>query len=171
VSHAKNKVEWCLRKGESEMSEEGKHRGIIQVNPDKVRALEHIKKAEHNLEAAISFHKNGFSDWSASALFYSMYQSFLAIAIKFGYESGNQECTFALMHYLVEEKKIDFDIELIEQVATLDVQKDEEKSTSLEIREKYQYGTGLSIEENLYQELLLIAKKVLSKAKTIIEGN
>mgnify|MGYP001574373686 FL=1 len=169
MSHAKNKVIWCLNKAKKELKEEGKHRGLIQVEPNKVKALEHIKKAEHNLEGAINFHKIGFSDWSASAFFYSMYQSFLAIAIKSGYESGNQECTFALMHYLIEEKKIDIDKELIDKVATLDVQKEEEKSTSVEIREKYQYGTGLSIEENLYQELLLIAKKVLSKAKTIVE--
>ena len=168
MSHAKNKVIWCLNKAKKEVKEKGKHRGIIQIEPNKVRDLEHIKKAEHNLEGAINFHKNGFSDWSASAFFYSIYQSFLAIAIKWGYESGNQECTFALMHYLIEEKKIDLDKELIDKVATLDVQK-EEKSTSVEIREKYQYGTGLSIEENLYQELFLIAKKVLSKAKTIVE--
>ena len=73
------------------------------------------------------------------------------------------------MHYLIEEKKIDLEKELIDKVTTLDVQKEEEKSTSVEIREKYQYGTSLSIKENLYQELLSIAKKVLSKAKTIVE--
>ena len=50
MSHAKNKVSWCLNKAKKELKEEGEHRGLVQVEPNKVRALEHIKKAEHNLE-------------------------------------------------------------------------------------------------------------------------
>ncbi len=30
----KAKVEWCLRKAEKEMKEEGKHRGLVKIAPD-----------------------------------------------------------------------------------------------------------------------------------------
>ncbi len=169
MSHAKNKVNWCLNKAEKELKEAGKHRGLVQVEPNKAKAMEHIKKAEHNLKGAINFHSTGFSDWSASAFFYSMYQCLLAISIKFGYESGNQECTFALIHSLIEDGKICLEKELIDRIALLDSQKDKENSTSIEIRENYQYGTKLSIEEKLYEELLALSQKVLSRAKEIIE--
>jgi len=169
MSHAKNKVSWCLNKAKKELEEGGKHRGLVQAEPDKEKALEHIKKAEHNLKGAINFNNTGFSDWSASAFFYSMYQCLLAISAKFGYESGNQECTFALIHSLIEDGKIDFEKELIDKLALLDAQKDKEKSTSIDIREDYQYGTKLSLEEKLYEELLALSQKVLSKTKEIIE--
>ena len=113
----------------------------------------------------------GYSDWSASAFFYSMYQCLLAIAVKFGYESGNQECTFALMYSLIEDKKIDFDKMLLDKMVLLDITKDnKENSTSIKIREEYQYGTKLSLEENLYKELLELSQKILSKTKEIISG-
>jgi len=169
MSHAKNKLDWCLKKAEKEMKEKGKHRGIAIVKPDKNLALEHISKAEHDLKGAIEFAKIGFSDWSASAFFYSMYQCFLAIAAKLGYESGNQECTFALIASLIEDKKIDLDIKLLERVSSLEFQKQKEASTSTEIREKFQYGTKLSINEELYNELLELSQKILSKTKVIIE--
>jgi len=50
MSHAKNKLDWCLKKAEKELKEHGKHRGLVIIKPDKKQALEHIKKAEHNLK-------------------------------------------------------------------------------------------------------------------------
>ncbi len=169
MSHAKNKVDWCIKKAEKELREGNTHRGLVQVNVDKQQILRHIAKAEHDLRAGIEFAKIGFSDWSASAFFYSMYQSFLAIVAKFGYESGNQECTFALMHSLVEDKKIGFDKSLLEKVASLDIQ-DKIETTSVKVREKYQYGTELSIADNLYEELLNLARNILSETKEIVES-
>jgi|SRR3989338_5883686 len=166
MSHAKNKLDWCLRKGEKEMKEEGKHRGLILIAPDKKRALDHINKAEHNLKGAIEFYKLGYSDWSASAFFYSNYQCFLAIASKFGYSSGNQECTFALIETLIEENKISFDKKLLEKVASIEVPREE--STSVEIREEYQYGIKTSINEDLYNELLELSREILLQTKLII---
>lgn len=167
MSHAKNKVDWCLKKAEREMKEQGKHRGLIMVPIDKKKAMEHIRKAEHNFKGAIDFAKMGYSDWSASAFFYSIYQCFLAIAAKFGYESGNQECTFALIGCLIADERIKLDSKLLDKVTLLETPK--ESSTSVEIREEYQYGTKLSINENLYKELLELSQKILSQAKIIIE--
>ncbi|MEK6898767.1 MAG: HEPN domain-containing protein [Nanoarchaeota archaeon] len=167
MNNTEKRLAWCLEKAQKELALGKKHRGLIKITPDKQKALEHIKKAEHNLKAAIHFAKTEYSDWSASAFFYSIYQSLLAIAIKFGYDSRNQECTFALINSLIENKQIPLNKELIEKVALLDSTKDE--LTTMQIREHYQYGTKLSIEENLEEELLEITKEILSKAKVIIE--
>ncbi|MBL7147859.1 MAG: HEPN domain-containing protein [Nanoarchaeota archaeon] len=169
MSHAKNKVDWCLKKAEGELKESEEHRGLVKINPDVEEARRHIEKAEHYLNATDLLKKENFSDISASTVFYSMYHCLLAIAAKFGYESGNQECTFALIHNLIEEGKMDFEKELLDKIAlSLDVEKSKEK-TSIKIREQYQYGTDLSLEENLYKELFELAKKVILKTKEIIE--
>lgn len=46
MSHAKNKVEWCLRKAEKELAEGKKHRGLIKVEPSLEKSKDHISKAE-----------------------------------------------------------------------------------------------------------------------------
>lgn len=162
----KKKVEWCLKKAEKELKETGKHRGLVLINPNLKEAREHIKKAEHYLEAAL-FLKEKFSDISASAIFYSAYHSLLAILSKFGYESKNQECTFALIYFLIDENKIDLDKPIIDKLSLLSNKDD--KESVIEIREKYQYGTDLSMKEELYNETLEISKKILGKVKKILE--
>lgn len=123
MSHAKNKVDWCLKKAERELEKLGKHRGLVKIKQNIEKAREYIKKAEHYLRATDYLKRGNFSDISASTVFYSMYHCLLAIAIKFGYESGNQECTFALIHNLIEDNRIDFEKELLDKIASLDVEK------------------------------------------------
>ena len=168
MSHAKNKVDWCLKKAERELEKDGKHRGLLKIKSSVEEARKHIEKAEHYLKATDYLKKGDFSDISASTIFYSMYHCLLAIAIKFGYESRNQECTFALISSLIEDNKIDFERELLDKIASLDVGKNREK-TSVELREQYQYGTSLSIRDNIYKELFELAKEIISKTKIIIE--
>ena len=167
MTHSKNKIEWCLKKAEKELKEKGKHRGLIKIKPDLNKANEFIAKAEHYLKATDYLKKGNFADISASTVFYSMYSCLLAIISKFGYESGNQECTFALIFHLIEEGKIDFDKNLLEKIASLENNKDKEGIK--DIRERYQYGTSLSLKDNLYKELFELAQKVISKTKEIIE--
>ena len=167
MSHAKNKVKWCLRKAERELKESKVHKGLIKVNSNIEKSREHIKKAEHYLSATLYLKKGNFSDISASTIFYAAYHCLLAIAAKFGYESRNQECTFALINSLIEDKKINFDKELLHKISSLDV-KDKEQTT-IEIREQYQYGTNLTLKDDLYNELLELAKKVIARTKEIIE--
>lgn len=168
MSHSKNKLSWCLKKAEKELSESGKHRGLIMVKPSKEKAEEYLAKSEHYLKATDYLKKGNYSDISTSTVFYSMYHCLLAIAAKFGYESGNQECTFALISSLIEDKKIDFSQSLLDKIALMK-EKDNEK-TSLNIREQYQYGTSLSLEdEKLYTYLYSLAQEVLSVTRTIIE--
>ncbi|MCX6707870.1 MAG: HEPN domain-containing protein [Candidatus Woesearchaeota archaeon] len=169
MSHAKNKVEWCFKKAEKEMGESGRHRGLLKIKQDKDRAKSHVIKAEHNLKLMIHLKKDDFSDWCGPAAFYSVYHSLLAILSKFGYESRNQECTFAVIYSLIEDKKIDLDKSMIEKVAALDVKESGSAATITNIREQYQYGTKLSLEDKIYEELLGIVKKILGKTKEIIE--
>lgn len=169
MSHAKNKVEWCIRKAEKELKESEKHRGLVKVKPDKTKAKDHITKAEHYLKATEYLKRGNFSDISASTVFYSMYHCLLAIAAKFGYESGNQECTFALICSFIEENGIDLKQETLDKIASLEIKDAAEKKTTLEIREQYQYGTALSIKDDLYTELIKLAKETLTKTKKIIE--
>jgi len=97
-----------------------------------------------------------------------MYHSLLAIALKLGYESRNQECTFAFMYSLIEDNKIDFEKELMDKITTLDPEEAQEK-TSVKIREQFQYGTEMSMEDDTYKELFELAKGVIEKAREIIK--
>ena len=96
MSQASNKVKWCLNKAKKELAEIGMHRGLVEQEQDyKVAAL-HLAKARHNLNAALFFEKNNYSDWSASAFFYCMYLCLLAILCRFGYrikKSGMHYCS------------------------------------------------------------------------------
>ncbi|MBU0762795.1 MAG: hypothetical protein KKD39_07185 [Candidatus Altiarchaeota archaeon] len=169
MPHSKNKVEWCLKKAKKEIKEGKLHRGLREITPDKKIMSAHIQKAEHNLKAVSRFKEIGYSDWSASAAFYSIYHSLLAIANKFGFESRNQECTFALIYHLIEEGKIPLDKRLIEGIRALDPEKAHEKPTVIEVREVEQYGVATILENETYNRLLNTAKTILDKTKTIIE--
>lgn len=167
MSHAENKVEWCLKKAAGELKETGKHRGLVSVKPNLAKAKDFVLKAEHYLKATEYLKKGNFSDISASTVFYSMYSCLQAVAEKLGYEGRNQDCTFALIRMLIEERKIEFDVNVLDKISSLEVKSDDEKTTT-KIRERYQYGTELSIKEDIYAELLDLAKEVITKTKEIL---
>ena len=110
MSQASKHVKWCIAKANKEVQEakelgkSPKHRGLLEIKPDIEEARKHIAKAEHNLKAINNFKTTGFSDWSITAGFYSIYHCFLAMAYKFGYESRNQTCTIALIEWLKEKR-------------------------------------------------------------------
>ncbi|HLD86967.1 MAG TPA: HEPN domain-containing protein [Candidatus Nanoarchaeia archaeon] len=166
MSHAANKVDWCLKKAEKEMRDFGAHRGLVKAKPDPDKALDHISKAEHYLRATEYLRKGGFSDISASTAFYCMYHCLLAIASRHGYESRNQECTFALVRSLIEENKIGLTKEMLDKISSIDVSKQEELTT-VHLRELYQYGTQLSMEDATYSRILTLAKEVLDSTRPI----
>ncbi len=169
MSHADNKVEWCLRKAEKELKTGDEHRGLVKIRPDVELARAHVKKAEHNLKAISDFKRIGYSDWSASAAFYAVYHCFLAIAARSGYESRNQECTFALIRSLIDNKEIDLDVSLVDQVGELDAEGKHESVTVVDVRESEQYGVKLSLEDETFERLLKLAKVVLEKTKEIMQ--
>jgi uncharacterized protein (UPF0332 family) len=169
MTHAKNKVEWCEKKAQKELKETGTHRGLLKIRPDIQKAKAHIKKAEHYLQATTYLKKGDFSDISATTVFYCMYHCLLSICVKFGYDSRNQECTFALIESLIEDGKIDFDKDIIEKIASITPKEPTEKKV-VKIREKYQYDITLSIGNDLYNELVDLAKEVLDKTRSVVMG-
>ncbi len=156
-----------MDKAQKELKEGKKHRGLLQVNPDEKIARDHLAKAEHNLKVTLYLHDGGYTDWCSSSLFYTIYHCFLAVLVKFGYESRNQECTFALIENLIEEKKISFDIDDIREISSLD--NEEHEDTAINIREKYQYSPKITLGNTAYNKLLNLAKKILAQTKEIME--
>ena len=159
-----------MKKAEKEIKETGIHRGLLKIEPDIELAKKHIIKAEHNLKAIMDFKNMGYSDWSASASFYTIYHSLLSILAKKGYDSRNQECTFALIYQLINTGEIDLDINLIKEVHLENLNQKHESVTIIELRELEQYGVSVSLEEDLYEKILKTSKEILDVAKEIVES-
>lgn len=168
MSHASNKVKWCLNKAKRELEESELHRGLVRIDESVESAERHITKAEHNLKAALYLDKGGFSDWSVSAFFYVIYHCFLAILRKFGYESRNQECTIATIEMLKEERKIDIDEKFID---ALKISKVEElhESNIIKVREDFQYGVELEFREREeFNDMIELCKEIIDKTNKLI---
>jgi uncharacterized protein (UPF0332 family) len=174
MSQASNCVEWCLKKANKEIEEckklgkRLKHRGLLKANPDINEAKKHLAKAEHNLKAITRFKEIGFSDWSMSAGFYCIYHCFLAIAAKFGYESGNQTCTISLIKQLKEENKINLDEKLIELLEYEEMEEIKDNKI-IDMREDYTYGVEISVkDEKRINDLVKTCKDMIDVTKVII---
>jgi uncharacterized protein (UPF0332 family) len=174
MSQASKQVDWCLRKAEKEIEEckklgkRQKHRGLLKISPNREEAGEHLKKSEENLSFATSLDSEKHGYKIIESIFYCMYHSFLAIAAKFGYESGNQTCTIALVEYLKEVNKIDLDQKLIEMMKYKDKQKDQEHLSIIEMREDYTYSAKISVEKERLEKLIEICKELVHITKDIV---
>ena len=177
MSQTSKQVEWCLRKAEKEIEEckklgkRAKHRGLLKVETNLEEAKNHIKKAEENLNVVTSFDKNNFGFIVISSLFYSMYHCFLAIAAKFGYESGNQTCTIALIEHLIEEKKINLDSKFVDIMKYKDEQTNQQYPSIIDMREDYTYSAKVSVEKEKIEELITLCQELLEKTKEIVYDN
>ena len=168
MSEAENKVEWCLKKAERELKESDLHRGLVKVESNIELAEKHVTKAEHNLKASLYFEKGGFSDWSASAFFYTIYHCFLAILVKFGYETRNQECALAAIEMLNEQGKIKIDKKFIDTLKITKIEEMQEDSL-IRLRENLQYGVELKFkEQEEFERLTEMCKEIISKTREII---
>jgi len=155
MGQAENKLKWCIKKAEKEGE---KHRGIKKVKPDIGKASKHIEKAVHNLSAMQYLIRGGYADWAVNAGFYTMYHCLLAVLAKNGYESRNQECTFAAIQVLIEEKKSDISLAQLKRISSFD----EESEEIVKLREEFQYGTGTMMDS-------AIVKKLVDEAKEFVE--
>lgn len=173
-SQATKQVDWCLRKAEKEIEEckrlnkRPKHRGLLQVEPNVEEARKHIEKAEHVLHATDYLMKGKFSDVSTGTLFYAMYHCFLAIAAKFGYESGNQTCTISLIEWLKEQGKIDIDSRYIEFFKYEEVDADARVESVIEMREELTYGTDMEANKRTLVQLMEECKALIAQTKAIV---
>jgi uncharacterized protein (UPF0332 family) len=162
MTHAENKVQWCLNKATKEGR---KHRGLRKVKPDLHQVDDHMKKAEHDLEAMEHLVRGGFHDWAISAAFYAHYHCLLATLQKFGYESRNQECTFAAIELLIEQGKIRMSKDELLKIYAANM----EDTAILGLRERFQYGTETLMEESKIQEILEQTKRFIERTKVVLQ--
>ncbi|MFH1668528.1 MAG: HEPN domain-containing protein [Candidatus Woesearchaeota archaeon] len=129
-------LEWCLKDGKR----------LVKVRPDTGLAQKHIKKSEHNFGVLQDLENMKRYDWALNVGFYAIYHCFLALLAKHGYESRNQSCTITVLLALIDEKKLEFDKDLVLQFDTLDPGKDAADPTVRESRETSTYGVETSID-------------------------
>ncbi len=176
MSQASKQVEWCLGKAKRELDEckrldkRPKHRGLVKSEPNMREAENHLKKAEENLKFATSLDADKYGYKIVGGVFYCIYQCFLAIATKFGYESGNQTCTISLIEYLKEENKIDLDEKFIEMMKYKDDQKGERYLSIIDMREDYTYSAKISVEKEIIMSLIISCQELMEKTNRIVYG-
>ena len=141
------KVEWCLTKAS---------KGLKKVEPNVRAAKKHIITARESLQACNFMEKSNFSKWCASTIFYCVYHCFLAVLAKEGYDTENQDCTFAFIATLIEKGKYPFEMEDLEKIMSYD---DEEGLRGF--RERFQYGTEGVVPQVLLEEMKSLAGKIL----------
>jgi len=130
-----------------------------------------MRKALRNFEAMSVFHDTGFSDWSASASFYTLYHGLLALLVKHGYESRNQSCTFAMIENLIIREKIT-ELTTIDvlQIFDKDITEDiEHSATILDVRERMQYSTETQLREEEFVHLKEQTSILLGKIRREVE--
>ncbi|MBU2637872.1 MAG: HEPN domain-containing protein [Nanoarchaeota archaeon] len=161
MGKVENKFQWCLKKGETG----DKHKGLKKIKPDYAEAEKQIKKAESDLGTMQFLHKGGRTDWVASAAFYAMYHSLLAILFWLGYESRNQECTITVIEKLILDKAITLEPKYIAMIRSLLEGAEDAKS----IREEMQYGSKTSMESARCRKAMENAMEFVDRVKEVIE--
>ena len=167
MPQALNKLKWCLNKAKKELKTGKKHRGLVERTPSKEIAYKHLAKAEHNLEVMFYLQKGGFEDWSVSAGFYCLYHCMLALLVKYGYESRNQECTIAVVEHLINEKRISLDIKFVDALKEYNTDKHHE-TTIIELRELFQYGLDMKVDLTNLKRLAALCKELIDAVKEIL---
>ncbi len=153
-------LKWCLNDPKR----------LIKTKPNMELARRHIKKSERNYKVAQTLETLKFFDWALNVGFYSIYHCFLAILAKHGYESRNQACTITVMLALIDEKKIELDMDLVTQFDTLDVEKSLTNPTIRESREVSTYGVETSINLKELKRVKELIIKVQRETIKIVEG-
>jgi uncharacterized protein (UPF0332 family) len=164
--NTKDKLKECFKEGERVE----RHKGLRRIEPSQEIIDGHIKKAIHNFNAMDIFKNVGYSDWSTSASFYSLYHLLLALISKNGFESRNQSCTFALVENMIELEEISITKEELKEIFDKDITEDLEHSTKiLDIRENMQYSIKTEFKEQEFLSLKERTKVLFDKLRRDIE--
>ena len=161
MGRVEDAFEWCLKKGERDT----KHKGLKKIEKNFEESERQIKKAESDLETMQYLYDGNKTDWVASAIFYAMYHSLLAVLYKIGYESRNQECTIIVIEKLMKDKIISLEQEYIDMIRSLQESVENAKS----VREEMQYGSETSMEEERCKIFMDNAKKFVDRIKEVLE--
>ncbi len=140
----------------------------MKTELDVDKAKEHIEKAEHDFKVLKFNEEQGYHDWAVNIGFYVIYHCFLAIASKFGYESGNQTCTISLVEWLKEEGKIDLDSKFIKMFRYGGDAEKGDVNKVIEMREKYTYGVKISVDVTKMEELMKNCREMMDVTKGIV---
>lgn len=165
----KDKLKKCIDEGEKGGE---RHKGLKKVQEDVEKSQGHLNKAIKNFNAMLEFNNLGYSDWSASAAFYTLYQGLLAILSIKGYESRNQSCTFALIEDMINKGEIKYiKIEDLKEIFDKKVNEDLEHSEKiLDIREEMQYSTRTDLGEEEFKHLKQKTKEIFDKIRLELEN-
>jgi len=161
MGKVEDKFQWCLKKGEAG----NKHKGLKKIKPDYSEAERQIKKAESDLGTMQFLYEGGRTDWVASAAFYSMYHSLLAILYRLGYESRNQECSINVIEKLILDKTISLEQKYITMIRSLQEGAEDAKS----IREEMQYGSKTAMEGARCKKVMDNAREFVDRVKEVLE--
>jgi uncharacterized protein (UPF0332 family) len=141
------KVEWCITKAT---------KGLKIIEPDINMALRHIQTAKDNIRACNFVAESEFSKWSIPMIFYSVYHCFLAILSKEGYESENQDCTFAVLATMIEQNVFPLEMEKLQTIMSYDVE-----GGLRGFRERFQYGVEGAVDKTLLNEMKEMALHII----------
>lgn len=155
MSQIDNHLNWCLKD----------EKRLVKTKPDLGLAQKHLKKSEYNYGVVQTLEKLKIYDWALNIGFYSIYHCFLAILSKYGYESKNQSCTVTVLISLIDQKKLNFNKDLVLQFDTLGVEKDITIPTVRRDREVLTYGVETSID---LQQLKRIKELVVNVQRETI---
>ena len=130
-----NHLKWCLKDPTR----------LKEAKPDNDLAQKHLEKSEYNTNVMELLEQSKKYDWALNVGFYAIYHCFLGILAKYGYESKNQSCSITALLKLIEDKKLEFDKDLILQFDTLDVDKEAVSPTVRESRELSTYNVKTEV--------------------------
>ena len=160
MAQIRNHLKWCLKDPDR----------LKEVKPDNSLAQKHLEKSEYNAEVMKLLETSKKYDWALNAGFYAIYHCFLAILAKYGYESKNQSCTVTVLLKLTEDKKLDFDKDLILQFNRLDVDKEASSPTIRESREASTCGVKTEVNANELEIIKELVKKAQRETIRVLIG-
>ncbi len=156
-----NKFSWCLKQGEKGE----KHKGLKKIEPNLEESEKQIKKALSDLNTMQYLYDGNKTDWVASAAFYAMYHSLLAILYKLGYESRNQECTINAVEYFIQKGILSIDKDYIKLIRSLQETEEDAKK----IREDLQYSSKTQLGDKRCLALMSNSKEFVEKMRKALE--
>jgi uncharacterized protein (UPF0332 family) len=104
------------------------------------------------------------TDWVASAAFYAMYHSLLAVLYKLGYESRNQECTIIAIENFMQEGVIKLEQKYIDMIRSV-----QDDKSARSIREEMQYGSKTLMEKKRCEVLMSQAREFVERIREILQ--
>ena len=161
MGRIENALKWCLCQGEKNGD---KHTGLKKINKDEEESLNQLKKAKSDLQTMEYLYKGNKTDWVASAAFYAMYHSLLAVLYKLGYESRNQECTIVAIENFMQEGVINLEQTYIDMIRSLQDNKD-----ARSIREEMQYGSKTAMEKKRCEILMNQSKDFVERISRVVK--